>query len=77
MIRRVAISQKLLNPGEPVVVSTRTHPKALLFPVLIAGRARWPSASAFMTYVDNDPSRLGVWGLVAGRRSSGSSSGRS
>jgi len=30
----VAISRKLLNPGEEVVVSTRTHPKALLWPVL-------------------------------------------
>ena len=34
MIRRVAISQKLLNDGETVVISTRTHPKALLLPVL-------------------------------------------
>jgi membrane protein YdbS with pleckstrin-like domain len=30
----VAISPKLLNDGESVVVSTRTHPKALLLPVL-------------------------------------------
>jgi len=29
----VAISSKLLNDGEHVVVSTRTHPKALLVPV--------------------------------------------
>lgn len=28
------ISQKLLNDGERVVVSTRTHPKALILPVL-------------------------------------------
>jgi uncharacterized membrane protein YdbT with pleckstrin-like domain len=31
----VAFPSKLLNEGEHVVVSTRTHPKALLLPVLI------------------------------------------
>jgi len=31
----VAINPKLLNEGEHVVVSTRTHPKALLLPVLV------------------------------------------
>jgi len=31
----VAISSKLLNDGEHVVVSTRTHPKVLLGPLLI------------------------------------------
>lgn len=30
----MAISPKLLNEGESVVVSTRTHPKALLLPLL-------------------------------------------
>lgn len=30
----MAISPKLLNEGESVVISTRTHPKALLLPVL-------------------------------------------
>jgi uncharacterized membrane protein YdbT with pleckstrin-like domain len=30
----VAISEKLLNEGEHVVVSTRTHPKALLMPLV-------------------------------------------
>ena len=34
MIPRVAISQRLLNEGEHVVVSTRTHVKALLLPAL-------------------------------------------
>lgn len=28
----MAISQKLLNEGESIVISTRTHPKALLLP---------------------------------------------
>jgi membrane protein YdbS with pleckstrin-like domain len=32
----VAISNKLLNPGEEVVVSTRTHIKVLLLPLLAA-----------------------------------------
>ena len=31
----MAISPKLLNEGEHVVVSTRTHPKALLLPLLV------------------------------------------
>ena len=31
----MAINPKLLNEGEHVVVSTRTHPKALLLPVLV------------------------------------------
>ena len=31
----MAISSKLLNEGEHVVVSTRTHPKALIVPLLI------------------------------------------
>jgi uncharacterized membrane protein YdbT with pleckstrin-like domain len=32
---RVAISGRLLNDGESVVFSTRTHPKALLLPLLV------------------------------------------
>jgi uncharacterized membrane protein YdbT with pleckstrin-like domain len=31
----VAISPKLLSPGEEVVISTRTHAKALLLPLLV------------------------------------------
>lgn len=31
----MAISPKLLNEGEKVVVDTRTHPKALIFPILV------------------------------------------
>lgn len=31
----MAVNPKLLNEGEHVVVSTRTHPKALLLPVLV------------------------------------------
>ncbi|GAA2125886.1 PH domain-containing protein [Nocardioides bigeumensis] len=32
----MAFPEKLLNQGEHVIVSTRTHPKALIFPTLIA-----------------------------------------
>ncbi|HET8959279.1 PH domain-containing protein [Nocardioides sp.] len=35
MIVAVTFSEKLLNPGEHVVVTTRTHPKVLMLPVLI------------------------------------------
>ena len=31
----MAISQKLLNEGESIVISTRTHPKALLLPFFV------------------------------------------
>lgn len=34
MIWPVAISSKLLNPGEDIILSTRTHPKVLLLPLL-------------------------------------------
>ena len=30
----MAISRKLLNPGENVVIDTRTHPKALIWPLV-------------------------------------------
>jgi uncharacterized membrane protein YdbT with pleckstrin-like domain len=59
----VAISQKLLNPGESVVISTRTHPKALLLPVL-ALVVLLAIGVAFMQFVDNDTARLVVWALV-------------
>ncbi|TIC86723.1 PH domain-containing protein [Nocardioides sp. GY 10113] len=32
----MAISKKLLNPGERLLISTRQHPKALIGPVLVA-----------------------------------------
>jgi uncharacterized membrane protein YdbT with pleckstrin-like domain len=59
----VAISQKLLNPGESVVISTRTHPKVILLPILTLV-VLLAIGVAFMNYVDNNPSRLVVWGLV-------------
>lgn len=59
----MAISQKLLNPGESVVISTRTHPKALLLPIL-ALVVLLAIGVAFLQFVDNDNARLVVWGLV-------------
>ncbi len=58
------ISQKLLNPGESVVISTRTHPKALILP-LLALVVLLAIGVAFMQFVDNDTARLIVWALVA------------
>lgn len=31
----MAISKKLLNPGEQLIISTRQHPKALFLPILL------------------------------------------
>jgi uncharacterized membrane protein YdbT with pleckstrin-like domain len=60
----VAISQKLLNPGESVVVSTRTHPKALIVPIL-ALVVFLAIGVGFMQVVDNSTARLVVWALMA------------
>ena len=63
----MAISSRLLNEGEHVVVSTRTHPKVLLLPllVLVLGLA----VGAFVGRLgDGDAAgvvHLVVWGLVA------------
>lgn len=60
----MAISQKLLNDGESVVISTRTHPKALLVPLLwLIVALAVPVVVA--GYVDNDVARLVVWALAA------------
>ena len=60
----MVISQKLLNPGENIVVSTRTHPKALLVP-LFALIVLLAIGVAFQMLVDNSTARLVVWGLMA------------
>ncbi|MCD4525297.1 PH domain-containing protein [Nocardioides sp. cx-173] len=60
----MAISPKLLNPGERVVVSTRTHPKALLVP-LLALVILLAVGVAFQVLVDHGTSQLVVWALVA------------
>jgi len=60
----VAISQKLLNDGESVVISTRTHPKALLVPVLALVLLLAVGVAA-QTVVDQHVVTLVVWALVA------------
>jgi uncharacterized membrane protein YdbT with pleckstrin-like domain len=59
----VAISQKLLNEGEHVVVTTRTHLKVLLLPLLAA-----VVCIAFAEYVQlatgSGPLHLAVWVLM-------------
>ncbi|WP_193614945.1 PH domain-containing protein [Nocardioides lijunqiniae] len=59
----MVISQKLLNPGERIVVSTRTHPKALLVP-LLALVVLLAAAVAFQVLVDNSTARLVVWAIA-------------
>lgn len=60
----MAISQKLLNDGESVVISTRTHPKvlfgALLWLVLTLAVAAFADRN-----VDNGAVSLAVWILAA------------
>jgi membrane protein YdbS with pleckstrin-like domain len=60
----VAISHKLLNEGETVVVDTRTHVKALIFPifmlVLLLAVGTW-----VQTQVDQGILTNGAWILVA------------
>ncbi|MGZ4445456.1 MAG: PH domain-containing protein [Nocardioides sp.] len=60
----MAISQKLLNDGESVVISTRTHPKALLAPLfwLIVALAVAVFADRA---VDNAVVGYVVWALAA------------
>lgn len=59
----MALSQKLLNAGEHIVVSTRTHPKALLVP-LLALVVFLAGGVAFQVFVDNSTAQLVVWGLM-------------
>lgn len=60
----MAISPKLLNDGETVVVSTRTHPKALLLPVL-ALVVLLAVGVAAQTMIDAQVVDWIVWALVA------------
>jgi uncharacterized membrane protein YdbT with pleckstrin-like domain len=56
----VAFPSKLLNEGEHVVVSTRTHVKALILPGLVVVIAL--AAALFLTgLVDNSVARIVVW----------------
>lgn len=60
----MAISRKLLNEGETVIVDTRTHVKALIFPifmlVLLLAVGTW-----VQTQVDHDLLSKVVWVAVA------------
>lgn len=60
----MAISEKLLNEGEHVVIGTRTHPKALLLPLLelivLLAIAVFVDRA-----IDNDTVTLVVWALAA------------
>ncbi|MFM6848075.1 MAG: PH domain-containing protein [Terrabacter sp.] len=58
----MAFPSKLLNEGERVVVSTRTHPKALILPALAVLVAL--AAAVFLTgLVDSSVADLVVWAL--------------
>ena len=61
----MVISQKLLNPGEKIVVSTRTHPKALIWPLfqLVVLLAAGVAFQVFVT--DNGTALLVVWVVIA------------
>lgn len=60
----MVISQKLLNPGEKIVVSTRTHPKVLLLPIL-ALVVLLAAGVLFQKFVtDNGTALLIVWVVV-------------
>jgi uncharacterized membrane protein YdbT with pleckstrin-like domain len=62
----VAFPQKLLNPGERVVVSTRTHPKVLLLPLLVLVLAL--AVASFVSRLGDggaaDVAHLVVWVLA-------------
>ena len=59
----MAISRKLLTDGESVVVDTRTHPKALIVPVLVL-LVTIAVAILLDTHVDNGVVSLVVWILA-------------
>jgi uncharacterized membrane protein YdbT with pleckstrin-like domain len=60
----VAIDKDLLNEGETIVVSTRTHPKALLLPIL-ALVLLLAVGTGVETQIDQSTVSRGVWILVA------------
>jgi uncharacterized membrane protein YdbT with pleckstrin-like domain len=60
----VAISQKLLNEGEKVLVSMRQHPKAL-FPAVFALVLLLAVGVAVRTLIDQETVSLVVWVIVA------------
>jgi uncharacterized membrane protein YdbT with pleckstrin-like domain len=64
----VAISEKLLNPGEKLVVSTRQHPKALFVPILALVVLLAIGVAVQVVLGDGDGAKWGsriVWVLCA------------
>lgn len=59
----MVISQKLLNPGEEIVVSTRTHAKALLLPLATLVLLLAVGVVA-QVYIDNGTVMLVIWAIV-------------
>jgi uncharacterized membrane protein YdbT with pleckstrin-like domain len=60
----VAIDKDLLNPGETIVISTRTHPKALILPILAL--VVLLAVGVFVqTVIDERVVSLVVWVIVA------------
>ncbi len=60
----MAISRRLLNDGENVVIDTRTHVKALLWPLVVLV-ALLALGTWVQTAVDEDLFTLVVWVVVA------------
>lgn len=60
----MAIDKDLLNEGESIVVSTRTHPKALLLPIL-ALVVLLAIGVAIQVLIDQSTVTLVGWALVA------------
>jgi uncharacterized membrane protein YdbT with pleckstrin-like domain len=59
----VAISKDLLSEGESIVVSTRSHPKALLFPLLMLV-VLLAIGVVIQKQIDEDVVTLGGWILM-------------
>ncbi|GAB3257014.1 PH domain-containing protein [Nocardioides dilutus] len=60
----MAIDKDLLNPGETIVISTRTHPKALILPILAL--VVLLAVGVFVqTQIDERVVSLVVWIIVA------------
>ncbi len=60
----MAISPKVLNDGEHLVVNTRTHPKALIGPFLVLLVLLAIGVFA-QTRIDNGTAMLIIWGVLA------------
>ncbi|MGA8847209.1 MAG: PH domain-containing protein [Nocardioides sp.] len=60
----MVISQKLLNPGEKIVVSTRTHPKALIVPILSLVALLLAGVLVQVYVTDNATALLVTWVVV-------------